>query len=324
MLVLSRQNIKDLLDYNLVVDTVEKAYRLFASGKVYTPERPSIEYQGDTLLYMPCFTDDLLGTKMLTLFPDNPGKNHPYIYGLMVLNDRDTGKPLVVMDGSLLTAIRTGAAGAVAIRHFAKKDSHTMMIVGAGKQGFYQGQFASRIKYLKEIIFVDKQRSLQDDYFDDFRRELQDDRVNVSLIRNPAERLNDVDIVTTATTSNTPVLPNESSLLKGKLFVGIGSYKPTMREYPPALWEVLKKVYIELPYALEETGDLADPLAEGLVKEGVVEYIGDYLLNPSKIQYAENESVWFKSVGMSIMDLVSADLFYTLAKKHGIGTEINL
>lgn len=324
MLVLDQQSIKDLLDYHPMVDAVEHAYRLFASGKVFTPDRPSIEYNGDTLLYMPCFTDSLLGTKMLTLFPDNPSRNHPYIYGLMVLNDRTTGKPLAIMDGSLLTAIRTGAAGSVAIRHFSRPDSKKMMVVGAGKQGFYQALFASRMRDLDEIVFVDRSKGPEHQYINDFKEVLQNDRIKVSIISDPALRIKDMDIVTTTTTSNTPVLPDDASMLKDKLFVGIGSYKPTMREYPGAVWNVVKKVFIELPYAMEETGDLADPLKEGLIQEGVINYIGDYLNEPYALNLSERDSVWFKSVGMSIMDLIGAQWFYEEAQKTGKGTEIDL
>ena len=91
---------------------------------------------------MPCYTEKSLGTKMLTIFPENSKLGLPSIDGLVILNDLETGKTLSVMDGQTVTAFRTGAVGGVGIRHLSRKDCHTVGIIGAGVQGFHLALYA--------------------------------------------------------------------------------------------------------------------------------------------------------------------------------------
>lgn len=83
------------------------------------------------MLYMPCFLDSVIGTKMLSEFPDNPSLGIPYLNGLMILNNAKTGLPKAIMNGSALTAMRTGAVGGVALRYLAPEDAASVVWLAA-------------------------------------------------------------------------------------------------------------------------------------------------------------------------------------------------
>ena len=102
------------------MDQIEEAYKIFESGAYYMPPRPTVEHDNKTLIYMPCYTKDSLGTKMLTIFR-NVSLGLPSIDGLVLMNDPKTGKPLAILDGQTVTAYRTGAVGGVGIRHLSRK-----------------------------------------------------------------------------------------------------------------------------------------------------------------------------------------------------------
>ena len=102
-----------------VLDAIEASMRTYETKEFHMPPRLHVDYEGNTLLLMPCFTRECFGTKLVTLFPRNPEKGQAVLNGIMVLNDAQTGKPVVLLDGPALTALRTAAVASVSIRHLA-------------------------------------------------------------------------------------------------------------------------------------------------------------------------------------------------------------
>ena len=121
MLLLNKKDIEKSVDLDGMMDQIEEAYKIFESGAYYMPPRPTVEHDNKTLIYMPCYTKDSLGTKMLTIFPENASLGLPSIDGLVLMNDPKTGKPLAILDGQTVTAYRTGAVGGVGIRHLSRE-----------------------------------------------------------------------------------------------------------------------------------------------------------------------------------------------------------
>ena len=114
-------------------------------------------------MYMPCYTKEIIGTKILSIFPDNAKLGLPSIDGIVYLNDYTTGKPLAVLDGQAVTAWRTGAVGGVAVRHLSRKDCHTVGIVGAGVQGFHQALYACAAREIHTVyVYNHSDRDLTD------------------------------------------------------------------------------------------------------------------------------------------------------------------
>ena len=113
--------------------------------------------------------------------------------------------------------------------------------------------------------------------------------------------------------------PDNEELLKGKHFVGIGSYKPEVREFPPSLYNLLETIYIDTHHALKESGDLIVPLKNGWITSEQITTIGKYLQNPQP----RPETTFFKSVGMALFDVCAAKLIYEKAKQSNLGQKID-
>ncbi|MGB4984729.1 MAG: ornithine cyclodeaminase family protein [Erysipelotrichaceae bacterium] len=314
MLYINKQVIDEVCDHKELVSIIEKTMGLYETGNFTQPDRITVN-RGDkeTYLYMPCFTDEVKGTKILTLYADNAPKGIPTIQGLMLLNDPETGKIKAIIEGSTLTAYRTGAVGSCGIKHTTPSDVSKLGIIGSGIQGFYQSIYACQLRDIKEISVFD----IFSDKAQDFKERLQKELPNVIItVRDSVEELlENSEVIITVTTSPKPVLPNNPDLLRGKHFIGIGSYKPTMQEFPQALFELLDEVYIDVDFAKHETGDLINPLREGWIKEEQVTTLGKCLNKELNVK----NTTLYKSVGMALFDIEVGEYIYNQAIKANKG-----
>lgn len=316
MIFLGKEEVEKLVDPNEIMDQIEEAYRIFGADAYYMPPRPVIEHENKTLIYMPCFTEDIIGTKMLTIFPENAKLGLPSLDGLVILNDRTTGAPLAIMDGQAVTAWRTGAVGGVGIRHLSRKDARTVGIVGAGAQGFHQAVYACAARNIETVyIWNHSDRDLTD-FMARLKKTIADPAVEVVQCKTVEELVKASDIICTATPSEEPVLPNDRELLEGKCIIAIGSYTPQMREIPDVIWDLVDNVYIELPYACEESGDLSQPLAEGRLTMDRVVLMDKFLASGADEDEIARKTTYFKSVGMGLFDVCVAQKLLEKAKER--------
>lgn len=314
MIVLSKEQIEKMVDPDQMMDQIEEAYRIYGSGEFYMPPRPTVEHENKQLMYMPCYTKDIIGTKILSIFPENSKLGLPSIDGIVLLNDYTTGAPLAVMDGQSVTAWRTGAVGGVGIRHLSRKDCHTVGIIGAGMQGFHQAVYACVARDIHTVyVFNHSDRDLTD-YLERLKKAIDKEDVKVVQCKAVEELVRNSDIICTTTPSTTPVLPDDKELLRGKCIIAIGSYMPEMREIPDAVLDLVDNVYIELPYACEESGDLSQPLASGKLTKDRVKLMHEYLVSGEK-EIKEGQTTYFKSVGMGLFDVCIAQKLYEVAKE---------
>ena len=241
MIVLSKEQIEKMVDPDQMMDQIEEAYRIYGSGEFYMPPRPTVEHENKQLMYMPCYTKDIIGTKILSIFPENSKLGLPSIDGIVLLNDYTTGAPLAVMDGQSVTAWRTGAVGGVGIRHLSRKDCHTVGIIGAGMQGFHQAVYACAARDIHTVyVFNHSDRDLTD-YLERLKKAIDKEDVKVVQCKAVEELVRNSDIICTTTPSTTPVLPDDKELLRGKCIIAIGSYMPEMREIPDAVLDLVDK-----------------------------------------------------------------------------------
>jgi len=320
VLYLGEQDIRRAVSYEEIMGAVERALVIAESGDFEMPQRMHVHHEGNTLLYMPCFKSGVFGTKLLTLFPQNAAQNQPVIEGLMLLNDAQTGAPLALLNGAVLTALRTGGVGGVGIRHTTPPQAKTLGLVGAGVQGMEQLIFASKVRKLDRVTISDisSERLLA------FTKKAKEvlPGVTVKASESPVDLLQASEIVITATSATEPVLPDCEGLIEGKSFIGIGSYKPDMREFPQAVFSKLDRVYIDTEHGLHESGDLVTPLKLGWVEPGQIMTLGSLLSSTKKRVVRAGETTLFKSVGMAMFDLVVAELIYQRALEQGLGQQI--
>jgi ornithine cyclodeaminase len=320
MIYLTESDILKATTIDEMLDTIEASLRIYEKKDFHMPQRLHVDHEDNVLLLMPCFTKDYFGTKVITLFPDNPAKNVPVLNGIMVLNDAQTGLPLALLNGPVLTAVRTAAVGAVSIRHLAPDDAHAVGIIGAGVQGFYQARAACSARRITDVFVYDLYPEKASALKDKLLAAICD--VNVHQVARVEDLLENTQVVITATTSSEPVLPDEEKLLAGKHFVGIGSYKPDVREFPQALFSLLKTVYIDTEHALEESGDIIIPLRNNWLRQDQIITLGRFLIDNKSESQMRQETTFFKSVGMALFDVCASTLIYQKAIAKGMGQQI--
>ncbi len=322
MLFLSEKDILKGISKKEVLDAIEKAYMISESQNFQMPQRMHMDAGKNIYLLMPCFSETVFGTKLLTLFPDNSKMDLPVINALMVLNNIETGEPVAIMNGSTLTAIRTGAVGGVSIKHMTPNDITKIGLIGAGVQGFYQILFAAAVRDIKEVYVYDIKKEKALTLIRKLNKQLTD--VVFKAVDNVQELLKNSQTVITTTTSLNPVLPNDENLLQGKHYVAVGSFKPNMRELPEALFKYIDKIFVDTEHAVHETGDIIYPIENNLISSHQIQTFGSFLIAGGSVKDFKTNTTLFKSVGMALFDLVVAEELYNSAVEKGVGVELEL
>lgn len=321
MLFLSESDLLKAAIRRDIVEVVEESLRIYEEKRFFMPDRMHIDYQGNTLLLMPCFASGSLGTKLVTLFPGNPEKNLPVLNGLVILNDGGTGVPLAVLNGSALTALRTGAVGAAGVNQTAPETVTRLGIIGAGIQGYSQAVTACSQRNFKTIWIYDlipgKIRELEKKLTADLSG------VNIKIASSAEDLVGNTEVIITATPASEPVIPDDPALTAGKNFIGIGSYKPEMREFPRSVYTQINHLYIDTDFAKKESGDVITPLEKGWILPEQVMTLGKRLTGEVPAA-APGETTLFKSVGMALFDLSVSAFLYRKAKEQGLGQEVDL
>lgn len=325
LLLLSERDVKELLSMKEAIDVMEEAFIKYGENDFVMPERTFSEVKGeDQLLIMPCFVDDCIGLKVVTSYPSNHARKSPVTQGLVLINDIETGDSLALINGTILTAIKTAAVSGVAIRHF-MKDAETVGLVGTGLQGLYQLIAAVSAASIKRIYLFNRSSEKVEGFIREFRRISERDDIEIIPVINTRDLIKDSQIIITATTSLTPVLPNDGEIYDGKLVVGVGSYKSNMREFPEELFKRAESYYIDSEQGKVECGDIIDPIANGWVEENNVILLSDLLTKKRHVNSIHGESpILFKSVSMAIFDACIGNYVYKKAKKLEYGLDFEL
>jgi ornithine cyclodeaminase/alanine dehydrogenase len=181
-----------------IIDALDEAFRQHGEGKVEMPPKPGVHSRPDAFIHaMPCYIPgpEAIGVKWVAGYPDNPQRGLPYISGLLVLNDADTGLPLAVMDCTWITAKRTGAATALAARYLARPDSQTVGILGCGVQGRSNLEALRVLFPIQRVMAYDRSLANALRFADDV-----DDKwgVEVEVVDDPRRAVSGCDIVVTA------------------------------------------------------------------------------------------------------------------------------
>lgn len=309
MLLLSDDEISRLLSMGEAMDAVEKAFGEFAKGSVKMPARSTImldRYSG-SISFMPSYLPEsgALATKIISIYPRNPEKGLPTTVAWIVVNDPETGMIEALLDGTYLTAMRTGAVTGVAARYLAPKDTRVAAVIGCGVQGKTQAMAVAEACELEKIRLFD----LSDERMRRFAEEMGP-KLGVDIVPSSsgAEAVADADVVVTATTSKNPVLRRE--WLGDRVHVSaIGAFYPDWRELDTATVSEAKVVVDSREAIMEEAGDILIPISEGAITEDhIYAELGELVLGRKKGRTPEDGLTVFKSVGLAIQDSSVANL----------------
>jgi len=322
MIVLNSKDISRAITRKELLEAIKKAMLIQEKGDFVQPDRTHVDLNPGTLLLMPGSSRQMLGIKVITLFENNIRSGMPVLQGLMLLYDGKNGKPLSLLDGARLTALRTAAVGAVGISCLAPENVAGLGIVGLGVQGIEQALMSLSVRSFSRITLVDRDAVRLQKAAEIIHREYP--RINIDTTDDAAVMLALSEVVITATNSEIPVLPDDAELLQGKLFVGIGSYKPGMRELPRALYRDTTQVFIDTSLALKESGDLIGPLEEGLLNSDSIRTLGEIIESSDIKERIKGSTIIYKSVGMALFDLLTAQAVFLNAEKRNIGQKIEI
>ncbi len=294
--------------YDDMLKAMEAAILTNETQETYTPKRTHINIEKNTLLMMPCFGKKYFSVKLVSVFPDNASRNLPIISGTVMLNDRDTGQALAMLDGKTITALRTGAVGGLSVKYLSPVGLENIGVIGTGIQGLYQTLFACTVrKYVKNVYLLN--RSAEKLKWFEAQFSAQFPNIQLHIVKDSTELLQHSQLVIAATTSSVPILPDKPELLKGKHILAVGSYQPDMRELPDAIFSLVDKVYVDTFHALEESGDLAIPLDKGLIQNEQISTLAHHIEHQVPPPQ-DAQTTLFKSVGLAVFDLFAAALVY--------------
>lgn len=307
MLIVPDDKIGDFLNYPELIGALRDIFQTD-----YTmPLRHHHFYKtedGDenTLILMPVWNNEYLGMKQVTVAPGNARQNMPSIFARYLLSNAKTGEPLALMNAAELTSRRTACTSALASSYLSRKDAENLLVVGGGKVAQHLAQAHLAVRNFKKVsVWMRNQEKLNH-----FVRSLQEEGIPVEAVADLEESARRADVISCATLSETPILKGEW-VKPGAHLDMIGSHKPDTRETDD---EAIRKstLFVDSRMgALHETGELAIPIATGLISEKDVQAdIAELAKGLHPGRTSEGEITLFKSAGLAIEDLAAALLVY--------------
>ena len=289
-----------------LLDAVEAAYRDVADGRDRSPLRSHVGLDGGDLLLMPGVREGGSGAsvKLVTIMPDNATRGLPTLHAVVVWLDATTGAPLALMDGAIVTAMRTGAASGVATRLLARPDSETLAVIGAGGQAEWQVRAVLAARPIRRVLV--HARSVEARIA--FAARMSDALgVAVEAVDTAEAAIREADVVCCATTSSEPVF-DAAWLRPGTHVNGIGAFRLGMVELPPELFARATLVAVDSrAAAMAEAGDVVAAIDRGLLAEAQLVELGT-IGRDWVGRRAPDAVTAFKSVGLAIQDVAAAEL----------------
>jgi len=323
--ILSREEVRQALPMAKAIEAMKAAFTQLSTGQAEVPLRVALQvdrHNGVTL-FMPAYltADDQMGVKIVSVFNDNPAKGLPLIHALVVVVDATTGEPVAVMDGTYLTALRTGAASGAATDLLARQDVRTAAIFGAGVQGRTQLEAICAVRPIQEAWVYDVMPERATAFAAEMGRQLS---LPVNVAGTPAEATRQAQVICTATTSSSPVF-DDADVQPGTHINAIGAYTPQMQEIPEETVLRAKVVIDHREASLAEAGDLLIPLRQGLMTEDhIYAELGEIAAGLKPGRASPEEITLFKSVGVAVQDVAAASAVLEAAQRMRLGTEVTL
>lgn len=320
---INRSDIQNCLTMSDAISAMAKAMEAVSQGRTVTPARQitALPDQIGFLGLMPgtASAPDILGVKLVTLYPGNPSQGLPSIQGVICLFDYQNGSPIAVLDAAEITAIRTAATSAMATALLARKDAVTHTIVGTGVQAEMHARAIVEAKpTIQKTQIWGRDRAKASALAQQLNSQLSCDVVDVRDLQTAVKS----DIVSMVTSATEPVLSGRW-LNPGCHINLVGPHHADQREADTET--ILRSsVYVDvLENAKREAGDLIIPVSEQAFSfDDVVAEIGQVVSDPALGRKSDEEITLFKSLGVATQDLFAATVAFERAAQDQIGTEL--
>ena len=321
---LTSADVAALLSIDELIDAMDGVLRQFSAGQVEQPVRTVVPI-GDHQVFgvMPAYVraPGAVGAKLVTVFGGNAALNLPTHLATILLFSPNTGALVSMMDGRVITEMRTAAVSAISARELARDDAKTLAIIGSGAQARSHLEAMERVFELSQI----RVWSPTPDHQMAFITEMQPTTETKIVGSNSAdEAVYHADLIVLATSSSEPVIQNEW-VAEGAHVVSIGACRPNQREMDPALLRRGRLFVDSRAAALVESGDVVMGIQQGqFAASRIVGELGEVLNGKAEGRRTSNEITIFKSLGLAVEDVVAADLVYRKAVRQEVGEELEL
>ena len=322
MRLLTATEVWEALPMPEAIDAMREAFGALANGKVDLPSRVHQRVGSTDLstLTMPGVMSDppRVGAKLLTLNPANPTRSLPVIHGLVIMFDPDTGAPVGLLDGTAITALRTGAVSGLATDLLARRDAGILGVIGAGVQARSQLTAVCAVRAIREV----RVWSRTPDRATDFARTMSTPERPVRVVGTPAEAVEEADVICTATPATRPLV-GLAEVRPGVHVNAVGSYTREMQELGPHLIREARVVVDSIDAAMAEAGELIRAAEAGVIDPDNLIELGEVVNDRHPGRESEQEITLFKSVGLAVQDLAAASRALARAATSGIGREFD-
>jgi ornithine cyclodeaminase/alanine dehydrogenase-like protein (mu-crystallin family) len=332
MRILSARDVRAAVTMPAAIAAMREAFAQLSSGAAQVPQRAVLTQTGRdaTTLVMPAWLPQggQLGVKLVSVVPGNVAAGLPAVPAVVLLLDAATGQPRALMDGTYLTALRTGAASGLATDLLARPDARVVALFGAGGQAPFQLEAICAVRPIERAWIVNRTLAHAARLADQVRAwpaALRPREVRVAVLGDTAHAaVEEADVIAAATSAHVPLFPG-GWVRPGTHVNAIGAFTPDARELPADLMARARIVVDQRAAALAEAGDVTLAIAEGAITAGdIAAELGELMLGTRHGRSSRDEITVFKSVGSAAQDVAVADLAYREALRQGLGVEADL
>lgn len=322
--LLTSADVAGLISMDELIDVMDGALRQFSAGSVEQPVRAVVPLADQKVFaVMPAYVrvPGAVGAKLVNVFGTNAALNLPTHLATILLFSPNTGALVSMMDGRVITEMRTAAVSAVSARELARDDAQTLAIIGSGAQARSHLEAMERVFELKET----RVWSPTPDHQMAFITEMSETTDTKIIGSNSAEEaVHRADLIVLATSSAEPVIQNEW-VASGSHVISVGACRPNQREMDPALLRRGRLFVDSRAAALVESGDIVMGIQQGhFTAARIVGELGEVLARKIEGRTTPGDITIFKSLGLAVEDIVAADLVYRKAIQQDVGDEVEL
>jgi ornithine cyclodeaminase/alanine dehydrogenase len=334
MLILTEEDLRKVLPMSEVINTIEEGFLAVSRGEATTLERLRVDapWAGGVMLEMPGalppprtprsgeLSTGVLGTKLVTVFPNNSRLGLATVQAFYILLSGATGAPISLMEGRFITAIRTAATSAVATKLMAGAGPKQLAIIGAGVEGAFHIDAMNEICEVTQILIASRSLDRAEALASASRNRLG---IEVKT-GTAAEAASSCNLICTCTTSAAPLFDGRT-IRPGTHINAVGAFTPDTRELDTEAIRRARVVIDAQSAAGQEAGEVLIPLAEGAILHAHIKgELADVVCGKVTGRTSADEITVFKSCGLAIEDLVTARLAYQNAVNSGVGTRVDL
>ncbi len=328
MRILSRADVQQAVSMPQAIQVMKDAFMRLSNNKATVPLRsqlPVPAYNG-VALFMPAYIQgtDALAIKIVNVYGDNAKRGLPLIHAVVVVLEADTGRALALIEGSSLTALRTGAGCGAATDMLARQDARVGLVFGAGVQARTQLRAMCAARNLETVFVHDAIPGKAQEMIEALKTfpELPGD---LRAAENVSDAVRQADIISCATTSLKPLFDG-TDVKPGTHVNAVGSFTPEARETDSNFIKRCNKIVVDAySGALAEAGDLIQPMEEGILKESdIYGELGEITGGKKAGRTSADEITFFKSVGNAVQDAAIAHAILQQAEAMGLGLTVEL